>query len=159
MINKERLNKINIFLSEVAEMHKFVGVSYTELITLLAYKPLQPIQEAEKFFLHLMEAINSEDENSFNKNLEEAKIRIEFMSLDILKILWIEINKNVVLLLEKDKITPEDYHIFKDLAIEARNSEVRDLDSERIKVLNLYKKTIDFGKKKINDCIIIKNIK
>lgn len=158
MINKERSNKINIFLSEVSIIyHRFIMETYAEVVILLVHNPLQPILEAENFFTHLMQAIDSEDENSFDKNLEEAKRHVEKMALDIIKILWIELHESIVLLLEKDKISSEDYLTFKKLATEARTADVRDLDSERIEVLNLYKRAIDFGKEKIKNTYKINN--
>ncbi|MBF0540702.1 MAG: hypothetical protein HQK91_04545 [Nitrospirae bacterium] len=146
MINDQRIKKVVSILNDSASLHKKIQGYYDDIITHLSSKPLQLIIEMECFFFHLMQGINNEDDEVFNRNLDKSKGHIEVLALDTLKLLWIEIDKDLKHLVDNKSIKFEEYLKFKDISRESRKLEIDNLGKEKTIVLDSYINTIEHGR-------------
>jgi len=136
--------------------NKFIPV-YADLVAFIADKPIQIIIEVENSFAHLTIFLDKTNPKDIQiENLNKAYNHLLRASLDCYKLLWIEMSKDIDIILKdenKRKFTtnmPEIeilqlYTQFKEKAKIARKKELQTIGLNNQEVLNEYKETIEIG--------------
>jgi len=145
-------------IDKFLEFYKNIFIPvYADLVAYIADKPIQIIIEIENSFAHLTIFLDKTNTKEIQiENLNKAYNHLLRASLDCYKLLWIEMSKDIDIILKdenKRKFTtnmPEIeilqlYTQFKEKAKIARKKELQTIGLNNQKVLNEYKETIEIG--------------
>ncbi len=145
-------------IDKFLEFYKNIFIPvYADLVAYIADKPIQIIIEIENSFAHLTIFLDKTNTKEIQiENLNKAYNHLLRASLDCYKLLWIEMSKDIDIILKdenKRKFTtnmPEIeilqlYTQFKEKAKIARKKELQTIGLNNQEVLNEYKETIEIG--------------
>ena len=131
--------------------------AYADMVGYLADKPAQVMIEIENLSVHLIRAVDPTcPPDKRAENLQKAYNHLERVTIDCLKILWIELGKDIGKmhmtggLIKRGLRVSEDVFLtahlsFKDLSCQARNIEMNNIGTDPKKCIALYSELTNLG--------------
>lgn len=135
----------------------FYMPAYSDLVGYLGDKPAQVIVEVENIAVHLIRVIDPKcSGKQQEENLQKAYNHLVRVTIDCLKILWVELGKDIgkmhttASLIKKGLLVDEDVFLaahlaFKDLSCKARRLEMDNVGTDPLKCLDLYGELVNLG--------------